>query len=149
MAPKSNRDAAGRLARPGRVFVLSGPSGVGKNTIADRLRARGLAVRAVTATTRAAKPGEQHGRDYLFVSEEEFGRWLREGRLAESTCYVGHRYGTPLASVEAAGASGRPVVLTIDVDGGYVIQGMEWNLSEEMKDFRNKLEEGGADQLRK
>ncbi|NLW49995.1 MAG: guanylate kinase [Candidatus Brocadiaceae bacterium] len=118
MAPKSNRDAAGRLARPGRVFVLSGPSGVGKNTIADRLRARGLAVRAVTATTRAAKPGEQHGRDYLFVSEEEFGRWLREGRLAESTCYVGHRYGTPLASVEAAGASGRPVVLTIDVDGG-------------------------------
>jgi guanylate kinase len=118
LAPQNETDAAGRLARPGWVFVLSGPSGVGKNTIADRLRARGLAVRAVTATTRPPKPGEKDGRDYLFVSEEEFRRWLREGRLAEHTQYVGHYYGTPLASVDRAGESGLPTVLTIDVDGG-------------------------------
>lgn len=98
--------------------MLSGPSGVGKNTIADRLRARGLAVRAVTATTRSPKPGERDGRDYLFVSEDEFKRWLHDGRLAEHTNYVGHYYGTPLASVDRAGESGLPVVLTIDVDGG-------------------------------
>ena len=118
MAPQSETETAGRLARPGQVFVISGPSGVGKNTIADRLRARGLAVRAVTATTRPPKPGEKDGRDYLFVSEEQFKRWLREGRLAEHTNYVGHYYGTPLASVDRAGESGLPTVLTIDVDGG-------------------------------
>lgn len=118
MTPQNETRTAGTLARPGQVFVLSGPSGVGKNTIADRLCADGLAVRAVTATTRAPKPGEQDGRDYLFVSEEQFDRWLREGRMAEHTCYVGHRYGTPLASVDRAGEAGLPTMLTIDVDGG-------------------------------
>ena len=118
MAPQSETETAGRLARPERVFVLSGPSGVGKNTIVDRLHARGLAVRAVTATTRSPRPGEKDGRDYLFVGEDEFKCWLREGRLAEHTVYVGNYYGTPLASVDKAGESGLPVVLTIDVDGG-------------------------------
>jgi guanylate kinase len=114
--------ASGQLTDPGRVFVLSGPSGVGKNTLAEALRRRREAVRAVTATTRPPRPGEVAGRDYAFVSEETFRRWIEEGRLAEHARYVGHYYGTPLASVNEAAASGLPVLLTIDVEGGLQVK---------------------------
>jgi len=117
-----DNEAADRLVNPRQVFVLSGPSGVGKNTLADRLCRQGRAVRAVTATTRPARSGEVDSRDYLFVSEERFRRWIEEGRLLEYTSYVGHFYGTPLASVNAASAGGLPVILTIDVDGGLQIK---------------------------
>ncbi|KPK64009.1 MAG: hypothetical protein AMK73_04855 [Planctomycetes bacterium SM23_32] len=110
------------VADPRQLFVLSGPSGVGKNTLAEELCRRELAVRAVTATTRPPREGEQHGRDYVFVDEEEFSRWMDEDRLVEYTQYVGHRYGTPLASVNEAAASGLPVILTIDVEGGIQIK---------------------------
>lgn len=113
---------AGRLVNPHRVFVLSGPSGVGKNTIAERLCRQGRAVRAVTATTRPPQASEVDGKDYHFVGEEEFRRWIEEGRLVEHTNYLGHYYGTPLASVNEAAGSGRPVILTIDVDGGLQIK---------------------------
>ena len=106
------------LVSPRQVFVLSGPSGVGKNTIAGQLCRRGLAVRAVTATTRPPEPGEVDGRDYDFISREEFRRWIDEGRLVEHTQYLGHYYGTPLLSLNEAANSGLPVILTIDVDGG-------------------------------
>lgn len=117
-----DNSAAGCLEDPRRVFVLSGPSGVGKNTIADRLCREGRAVRAVTATTRPPRPGEVDGRDYLFVGEDEFRRWIQNGRVVEHTNYVGHYYGTPLESVNKAAASGLPVILTIDVDGGLQIK---------------------------
>jgi guanylate kinase len=111
-----------RLVDPTRLFVLSGPSGVGKNTVAEKLCEQGRAVRAVTATTRPPKPGEVDGSDYHFVSEVCFRRWIGEGRLVEFTRYVGHYYGTPAASVNQAAASGLPVLLTIDVDGGLEIK---------------------------
>jgi guanylate kinase len=111
-----------RPVDPRQVFVLSGPSGVGKNAIADSLCRRRTAVRAVTATTRAAKPGEVDGRDYRFLCEAEFGRWISEGRIIEHTRYLGHCYGTPLASVNQAAESGLPVILTIDVDGALQIK---------------------------
>ncbi len=101
-----------------RVFILSGPSGVGKNTIAGKLCERGVAVRAVTATTRAPEPGEVDGRDYYFISRDEFRRWIDEGRLVEHTQYLSEYYGTPLFSLNEAAESGLPVILTIDVDGG-------------------------------
>ena len=102
--------------------MLSGPSGAGKNTIADKLYERGRAVRAVTATTRAAKRGEEDGRDYHFLTRGEFARWVEEGRFAEYAEYVGNRYGTPLSAIEEAAASGLPVLLTIEVFGGLQVK---------------------------
>lgn len=110
------------LFQPRQLFVVSGPSGVGKNTVADRLCSRGLAVRAVTATTREPRPGETDGEDYHFVSEPTFEQWIREGRLLEHTRYVGSYYGTPVRSVNKAAESGLPVILTIDVDGGLQVK---------------------------
>jgi guanylate kinase len=107
----------GAVVQPGRIFVLSGPSGVGKNTIAARLCESGRAVRVVTATSRPSRTAERNGADYYFVSAQEFEEWLREGRLLEHTRYCGHYYGTPAFSVDKAAQSGRPVLLVIDVDG--------------------------------
>jgi guanylate kinase len=117
-----DHDRVTELANPNRLFVVSGPSGVGKNTVADRLFAQQRAVRAVTATTRPRKAQEADGEDYLFVSEDEFERWIAAGRLIEHTRYLGYYYGTPLESVNQAGGSGLPVVLTIDVDGGVQVK---------------------------
>mgnify|MGYP006279852735 CR=1 FL=1 len=117
----SPQDATG-LERPERVFILSGPSGVGKNTLAERLCEEGTAVRAVTATSREPREGEEDGVDYYFVSEHEFRRWLREGRLLEHNVYGGNYYGTPAFSINRAAQEGKPVLLVIDVNGALEIK---------------------------
>jgi guanylate kinase len=101
------------------LIVIAGPSGVGKGTVVRGLRSRvpeGF-VLSVSATTRAARPGEVHGTDYAFVSDAEFDRLIRDGELLEWAEIVGHRSGTPRSFVEAQRASGRDVVLEIDVQG--------------------------------
>jgi guanylate kinase len=102
----------------GRLFVITGPSGVGKGTLIRRLldRAPDLEL-SVSATTRAPRPGERDGVDYHFIAEEEFDRLAREGRLLEHATYSGHRYGTPRSEVEPRLAAGRSVVLEIEVQG--------------------------------
>jgi len=102
--------------------VLSGPSGVGKNTVARALSESGRAVRAVTATTRPPRPGERDGVDYYFVSRERFEDWLRQGLLLEHTRYLGHCYGTPAFSVNRAAESGLPVLLVVDVNGALALK---------------------------
>ena len=100
------------------LLVLSSPSGGGKTTIAKAL----LAARAdvgysVSATTRAPRPREQDGRDYHFLSAEEFERRVRAEEFLEHATYGGHRYGTLRAEVVRVLESGRHVVLDIEVDG--------------------------------
>jgi len=101
-----------------RVFVITGPSGVGKGTLIRLLRERvpELAL-SVSATTRAPRPGEEDGVDYHFLSDAEFARRVEAGEFVEWAEYSGRRYGTLRSELERHLAEGRPVVLEIEVQG--------------------------------
>lgn len=104
--------------REGLVVVLSGPSGVGKDTVIDAIERSGFALhKVVTATTRPSRPGEVHRRDYLFLDSEEFQAWRAAGRFLEWAEIYGRFYGTPKESVEQGLAHGKVVLLKIDVQG--------------------------------
>src|SRR5215203_6760175 len=101
-----------------KVFVITGPSGVGKGTLIRILRERvpNLEV-SVSATTRAPREGERDGHDYHFLSREEFARRADANEFLEHAAYGGQRYGTPRLEVERRLAAGRSVVLEIEVQG--------------------------------
>jgi guanylate kinase len=102
----------------GKVFVITGPSGVGKGTlIAELLRRVPQLELSVSATTRSAREGEVDGRDYHFLDREEFDRRAAENDFLEFATYSGHRYGTLRSEVERRLAAGRSVVLEIEVQG--------------------------------
>lgn len=102
----------------GVLFVLSGPSGVGKDAVLTCLQARYPEFeRAITATTRAPRVNEEHGRDYLFWTETEFRDHILADDMLEWAEVYSNMYGTPRAGVERALAAGRSVVLKIDVQG--------------------------------
>jgi guanylate kinase len=110
--------------RTGTLIVLAGPSGVGKGSVVERVRSRdpeGLAL-SVSVTTRRPRPGEIHGVDYFFISEEAFDELIGRAELLEWAEIVGHRSGTPAAFVEDTLASGRDVILEIDVKGATQIR---------------------------
>ncbi|HYY06348.1 MAG TPA: guanylate kinase [Candidatus Limnocylindria bacterium] len=101
-----------------RVFVITGPSGVGKGTLIRGLRERLPRLElSVSATTRAPRPGEVDGVDYHFLSDEEFERRVASGDFVEHAEYSGKRYGTLRSELERRTANGRPVVLEIEVQG--------------------------------
>lgn len=103
----------------GRVIVISGPSGVGKSTICrEALRRLKNVHLSVSLTTRPPGPGEQNGRDYWFVSEQEFRERIEQGRLLEYANVFGNLYGTPKDKVDEALELGQSVILEIDVQGG-------------------------------
>ncbi|GAA4859558.1 guanylate kinase [Actinomycetospora straminea] len=111
---------------PGRLMVLAGPSGVGKSTVVAELRRiRAPLWFSVSATTRAARPGEVDGRDYHFVSAAEFNRMIAEGELLEWAEIHGgmHRSGTPRAPVDEHLAAGEPVLLELDLAGARAVRG--------------------------
>jgi guanylate kinase len=110
--------------RTGNLFVLAGPSGVGKGSIVRELVARdpeGLSL-SVSVTTRAPRPGEVDGVDYFFIDDDAFDRMIRAGELLEWAEIVGHRSGTPRGFVDDRLAAGRDVVLEIDVVGASQIR---------------------------
>ncbi len=101
-----------------RVFVITGPSGVGKGTLIALLRERVPQLElSVSATTRAPRPGERDGVDYHFLGEEEFDARVAARDFVEHASYAGRRYGTLRSELARRTAAGRPVVLEIEVQG--------------------------------
>lgn len=100
------------------VFVITGPSGVGKGTLIRGLRARIPELElSVSATTRSPRPGEVDGVDYVFLDQDEFERRVLAGDFVEHARYSGNRYGTLRSELERRMAAGHPVVLEIEVQG--------------------------------
>jgi guanylate kinase len=118
--------AQGQAGAPGALLVIiSGPSGVGKDTIIDALRARPHDPEyhyVVTCTTRAPRPGEVDGVSYHFVSPGRFRAMRDAGELLEANEVHGHWYGTPRREVAEALAAGHDVILKIDVQGAQVVK---------------------------
>ncbi len=105
-------------ARHGFMLVLSSPSGAGKTTLARKLlESDPNLVMSVSATTRPKRPDEMAGRDYFFVSAEQFEKMARAGEFLEHATVFGHRYGTPKRAVEEALAKGHNVLFDIDWQG--------------------------------
>jgi guanylate kinase len=114
------RSTDGGIRVPGvaRVFVITGPSGVGKGTLIRGLMERAPQLElSVSATTRPARPGEQDGVDYHFLSPEEFERRVQAGDFVEHADYAGRRYGTLRSELDGRVRAGEPVVLEIEVQG--------------------------------
>ena len=101
-----------------KVFVITGPSGVGKGTLIRALLEHVPELElSVSATTRRPRPGETQGVDYWFLSDEEFERRIADGDFVEWAEYSGRRYGTLRSELEDRTATGIPVVLEIEVQG--------------------------------
>jgi guanylate kinase len=114
---------ASSTAKP-PVFVVTGPSGAGKGTLIRELLARVPALKvAVSATTRGQRPGEVDGRDYWFLTEEEFVERIDAGEFLEDVLYVsGKRYGTLRSEVERISDGGRICVLELELEGALTVQ---------------------------
>ncbi|HEY3828991.1 MAG TPA: guanylate kinase [Solirubrobacteraceae bacterium] len=101
-----------------RVLVITGPSGVGKGTLIRGLMERLPQLElSVSATTRAARPGERDGVDYHFLTPERFAERIEQGDFVEHADYAGRRYGTLRSELDARVGAGVPVVLEIEVQG--------------------------------
>ena len=101
----------------GRLVVVSGPSGVGKGTVIRTLAEHTNFHLSVSATTREMRPGESDGKDYFFLTQDEFSDWVEQGKMLEWAEYAGNRYGTPRQAVESKLAEGHDVILEIEVQG--------------------------------
>ena len=107
----------------GKLIVVSGPSGAGKSTlIKASLQAVPELAYSVSATTRPPRPGEVDGKDYIFLSREEFERWIEEGRFLEWAEYSGNLYGTPEQRVEEFLDEGKSVILELELQGARQVQ---------------------------
>jgi guanylate kinase len=103
--------------KPGRLLVLSGPGGVGKSTVAKKLREKGDFWVSVSFTTRAPRINEVEGRDYFFVSDQTFSQMISDDQFLEWAEFAGNRYGTPQRQVEDALRLGKNVLLEIEIAG--------------------------------
>lgn len=107
----------------GKLFAISGPSGVGKNSVLNRvMQLRDRVQYSISATSRPMRPGEIDGKSYYFVTREQFEQMIAAGELLEHAEYVGNYYGTPLKPIQAALAAGTDVVMDVDVVGALNIK---------------------------
>ncbi len=111
------------MKRKGIIIVVSGFSGAGKGTIMKALIAKyDQYALSISATTRNPRPGEENGREYFFVSNEEFEKLIKENGLIEHAGYVNHYYGTPRKFVEDKLNAGIDVILEIEIQGALQIK---------------------------
>ena len=107
------------------LVVISGPSGVGKDTVLDHMKQRGLPFHfVVTATTRPIRPGEVEGEDYFFVEEQEFLDMIDRGELIEHALVYNDHKGVPRQQIREAMESGQDVVMRVDVQGAKTIRAL-------------------------
>ena len=107
----------------GKLFIVSGPSGVGKNTILNRVVQEQEHVRySISATSRAIRPGEKEGVSYYFVTRQRFEQMIADGELLEYAEYVGNYYGTPLSPILEATEKVIDIVMDLDVVGALKVK---------------------------
>jgi len=105
------------------LIVVSGPSGAGKDTVMQRMKERGMPFHfVVTATTRPKRANEVEGKDYIFVGKEEFARMIEQNELLEYAMVYGDYKGIPRAQVREALATGKDVVMRLDVQGAETVR---------------------------
>lgn len=108
--------------KKGAFIVISGPSGVGKNTIADILIDKGYGIYSISMTTRGIREGEKEGRDYFFVSKEVFDKNIEEDNFLEYAQYGDNYYGTLKSYVFDNIENGTNVIAVVDIQGGVNIE---------------------------
>jgi len=116
---KTRRGAGGGIA-----FVVCGPSGAGKNSVIERVMQilPGLSY-SVSYTTRLRRSGEVNGKDYYYITHQEFDRLVSEGEMVEHVTYLGDQYGTSRAQICEVFSRGKDVILNIDVEGAKALKG--------------------------
>lgn len=112
-----------KMNNGGELFVITGPSGVGKATVLSRLLKNIDNVYvSISATTRKPRQGEVNEKDYFFMEREEFEKLIKEGKFLEYAEYVGNYYGTPAGSVNEMLKNGKDVILEIEVQGALKVK---------------------------
>lgn len=120
---RGNALGADAGAKRGNLYVISGPSGVGKGTLVSKLlEARDDIVLSISATTRSPRPGEVDGKDYLFLTRQQFDDLVASDGFIEWAEYAGNCYGTPIAFVEDQLRAGKNVILEIEVQGAFQVK---------------------------
>ena len=111
------------MSKKSELFILTGPSGVGKATVLSRLlnNIDNVYV-SISATTRKPRENEQNEKDYFFMSRDEFEKLIKEDKFLEYAEYVGNYYGTPLGSVNEMLKNGKDVILEIEVQGALKVK---------------------------
>lgn len=118
-----SREGEKVLSGPGLLFVVSGPSGAGKDTLVNGLRARhDRLLYSISATTRAPRPGERDCVDYFFLTRETFERRLAEGGFLEHREYNGQLYGTPRSFIDESLRAGYDLIMKPEVNGALEIK---------------------------
>lgn len=139
--------------KKGILIVLSGPSGVGKDSVLSRVFTKRMCdlKLAVSYTTRSPRVGEQNGKDYYFVDKENFMNIADSGGMLEYACYCGNYYGTPVREVEEQLEKGKTVILEIEVQGAcQIIKKCPWAVSvfvapPSLKSLKERLVKRGTD----